>query len=211
MDIAVFLDIHWLDMAVKGGGVMIPIFLLSMFSLYLFVERYLYIRQVTESGDLAGSVKLCIEQENLQAALALCKTSNTALARMLEQGMRNMGKSIPEIEKNIEAAGNIEVGKMTQNLGYLGIVAGIAPMLGFVGTILGVIKIFYSISVTENISVGSISGGLYEKMITSGAGLLVGMLAYAGYHFLHMKIEKFALRAEMAVLGFINSLQNVPV
>jgi biopolymer transport protein ExbB len=102
----------------------------------------------------------------------------------------------------MERAGNIEVGQMEQKLGQLGLIAGIAPTLGFIGTISGVIKIFYSISVTEDISIGNISGGLYEKMISSGAGLLVGIIAYSAYHLLNGRIDDFAL----AILLFVYSL-----
>ena len=93
-------------------------------------------------------------------------------------------------------------------MGYLGIIAGIAPMLGFIGTISGIIRIFYDISLSDNISVGIIAGGLYEKMITSGAGLIVGVIAYSGYHLLNMGIERFTLRLEMAAFDFMEVLQK---
>lgn len=105
-------------------------------------------------------------------------------------------------------AADIEIGQMEKHLGHLGLIAGIAPTLGFIGTISGVIKIFYSISVTENISIGNISGGLYEKMISSGAGLIVGIIAYSAYHLLNGKIDNFALKVQKQILEFVNIIQR---
>ena len=103
---------------------------------------------------------------------------------------------------------NIEIGKMEKSLGHLGLIAGIAPTLGFIGTISGVIKIFYSISITENVSIGNISGGLYEKMICSGTGLIVGIVAFAAYHLLNGMIDSFALNVQKVNLEFVNIIQR---
>jgi biopolymer transport protein ExbB len=108
----------------------------------------------------------------------------------------------------MERAANIEIGYMEKKLGQLGLIAGIAPTLGFIGTISGVIKIFYSISVTEDISIGNISGGLYEKMISSGAGLIVGIIAYSAYHLFNGKIDAFSLDIQKQVLEFVNIIQR---
>ena len=108
----------------------------------------------------------------------------------------------------MERAANIEVGEMEKKLGHLGLIAGIAPTLGFIGTISGVIKIFYSISQTEDISIGNISGGLYEKMISSGAGLVVGIIAYSAYHLFNGKIDSFVLSIQRQVLEFVNIIQR---
>ena len=108
----------------------------------------------------------------------------------------------------MERAANIEIGQMEHKLGILGLIAGIAPTLGFIGTISGVIKIFYSISVTENISIGNISGGLYEKMISSGSGLIVGIIAYSAYHLFNGKIDTFSLTIQKQVLEFVNIIQR---
>ena len=113
-----------------------------------------------------------------------------------------------EIESNMDKVVNIEIGKMESKLGHLGLIAGIAPTLGFIGTISGVIKIFYSISITENVSIGNISGGLYEKMISSGSGLVVGIIAYAVYHILNGMIDKYALQVQKMNLEFVNLIQR---
>jgi biopolymer transport protein ExbB len=108
----------------------------------------------------------------------------------------------------MEKTANIEIAQMERGLGYLGLISGIAPILGFIGTISGVIKIFYSISVTENISIGNISGGLYEKMISSGAGLVVGVVAYSAYHLFNMMIDNFSLKVQKQILEVINIIQS---
>jgi biopolymer transport protein ExbB len=108
----------------------------------------------------------------------------------------------------MEKMANIEIGKMEKNMGHLGLIAGIAPTLGFIGTISGVIKIFYSISITENVSIGNISGGLYEKMISSGSGLIVGIIAFTGYHLLNGMIDNYALAIQKVNLEFLNLIQR---
>jgi biopolymer transport protein ExbB len=113
---------------------------------------------------------------------------------------------VKDIETMMESSANIEVAEMEKNTGYLGIIASIAPMVGFIGTISGVIRIFYNISLSDNISIGVISGGLYEKMITSGAGLIVGVLAYSGYHYLHLKIQRFTLQVQKDAYEFMRSI-----
>jgi biopolymer transport protein ExbB len=108
----------------------------------------------------------------------------------------------------MEKVANIEIGKMEKNIGHLGLIAGIAPTLGFIGTISGVIKIFYMISITENVSIGNISGGLYEKMISSGSGLIVGIIAFTGYHLLNGMIDNFALAIQKINLEFVKLIQS---
>jgi biopolymer transport protein ExbB len=127
---------------------------------------------------------------------------------MLQKGLLRIGKPIKEIEGAIENVGKLEVAKLEKNISVLGIIAGIAPMLGFVGTISGVIKIFYNISLTDNISMGSIAGGLYEKMITSAAGLIVGILAYIAHHILNLMVDKIILKLETESIDFIDLLEE---
>jgi biopolymer transport protein ExbB len=108
----------------------------------------------------------------------------------------------------MESSANIEISRMEKNIGYLGVIAGIAPMLGFIGTIAGVIHIFYNISMTDNISIGIIAGGLYQKMVSSGTGLIVGVISYCFYHYLHIQIDKFSARLQSENLDFLKSLQK---
>ncbi|MNL33491.1 Biopolymer transport protein ExbB [compost metagenome] len=145
---------------------------------------------------------------NIELARTIVERSDTAAANILKEGVMVIGRPIAEIESNMDRAADIEIGEMERRLGHLGLIAGIAPTLGFIGTISGVIKIFYSISVTENISIGNISGGLYEKMISSGSGLIVGIIAYSAYHLLNGKIDDFALKIQKQILEFVNIIQR---
>jgi biopolymer transport protein ExbB len=202
-------QLNLLQLIMKGGWVMYPILILSIMAFYIFFERYFTLRKaIKDESSLLMQVRELIKQGNLNAALALCKQSNTPISRMLQKGLLRIGKPIKEIEGAIENVGKLEVAKLEKNISVLGIVAGIAPMLGFVGTISGVIKIFYNISLSDNISMGSIAGGLYEKMITSAAGLIVGILAYVGHHILNLMVDKIILKLETESIDFIDLLEE---
>jgi len=197
------------DLLVKGGVVMIPIALLSVLAVYFFFERLIAITKAGRSdSNFFNTIKELIYDVKLDAAKALCKSTNTPVSRMVEKGIERIGKPINEIEKSIENVGRFEISKLEKNLKILGIVAGMAPMLGFIGTIIGVIKIFYDISLSENITIGVIASGLYVKMITSAAGLIVGILAYAGYHYLNILLDKVIFRLEDSSLEFMDLIQK---
>ena len=197
------------DLILKGGVIMVPIGILSVVAVYIIIERYLYIQKAGRvDSNLLRGIEDAMNNGNVQTATSLCKSNNSSIARILEWGLNRVGRPIKDVENALEAAGNIEIARMNNKLAYLGVIAGIAPMLGFVGTIIGVIKIFYEISLSDNISIGTISEGLYVKMITSCAGLIVGIVAYAGFHFITIKIDKFTLKAETAMFDFMNLLHN---
>jgi biopolymer transport protein ExbB len=188
------------ELLIKGGFIMIPILLLSVISIYFFVERYIYIRRNAVIDENLVS-NIISELKNRKAEIPEVKSSDntTSLGRILESGLSQSGKSAAEIEKYMESSANMEISEMEKNTGYLGIIAGIAPMLGFIGTISGVIKIFYNISLADNISIGIIAGGLYQKMICSGTGLIVGVIAYSCYHYLQMMIDRFSINMQRQV------------
>ncbi|MBD2701048.1 MotA/TolQ/ExbB proton channel family protein [Spirosoma sp. BT702] len=197
------------DLVAKGGWVMVPIAFLFFATLYLIFERYFVIRSQTKTDvGLIDNIRDMIAQGNIKSAESFAKNQRTALGRVFEKAIGRIGSPIRDIESTIETVGQIELSRLERNMGYLGIIAGIAPMLGFIGTISGIIRIFYDISLSDNISVGIIAGGLYEKMITSGAGLIVGVIAYTGYHLLNMMIERFTLSLEMNAFEFIEVLQK---
>lgn len=182
------------ELLMKGGFIMIPILLLSLISIYFFIERFTYIRKTSAiDKNLVKNVIIDIRNNKREEALLRIKNSNTSLGRILESGFNQPGKSPADVEKYMESTANLEISIMEKNTGYLGIIAGIAPMLGFIGTISGVIKIFYNISLADNISIGIIAGGLYQKMICSGSGLIVGVIAYTCYHYLQMMIDRFSI------------------
>lgn len=197
----------WFELLTKGGIIMIPIVLLSFFSIYLFIERFSYISKAAVIDNrLFDSVITELKDGHLDRAMIHSQKDNTSAGRILESGLSRIGRSMQEIESSLESATNLEITKMEKNTGYLGIVAGVAPMLGFIGTISGVIKIFYSISLSDNISIGIISGGLYQKMICSGAGLIVGVVAYSAYHVLQMKIDRYTIALQERLLNFLKNI-----
>lgn len=200
------------SLLMKGGVVMIPILLLSLASFYILIERYLYIRAATQGRkDLMPQIKKYLHAGDIKGAKMLADQESSSAGKIILSGLEHVGKPIKEIETMMESATNIEIAEMEKNLGYLGIIAGIAPMLGFIGTISGIIKIFYNISLSDNISIGIIAGGLYEKMITSGSGLVVGVIAYASYHFLQQKITRFSLRIQKDAFEFMRSILSPAV
>jgi biopolymer transport protein ExbB len=197
------------DLVAKGGWVMVPIAFLFFAALYLMFERYFVIRSQTKAdANFIDNIRDMVAQGNIKSAESFAKNQRTAMGRVFEKAIGRIGSPIREIESTIETVGQIELSRLERNMGYLGIIAGIAPMMGFIGTISGIIRIFYDISLTDNISVGIIAGGLYEKMITSGAGLIVGVIAYTCYHLLNMMIERFTLALEVNAFEFIEVLQK---
>lgn len=197
------------DLIVKGGWVMLPIGILAVIGLVIFFERYFTIRKASKNeSNLMIQVRSSIVSGNLASAVSICRNSNSPLGRMLQKGLLRIGRPIKDIEGAIENVGKLEVSKLEKNIGILGIVAGIAPMFGFLGTIFGVIKIFFDISKTDNFSISTISGGLYVKMITSAAGLTVGIVAYVGYHILNMMVERVILSLETDAIEFIDLLEE---
>jgi biopolymer transport protein ExbB len=195
------------ELLMKGGVIMVPIILLSLFSIYLFIERYIYIRNSTRIDDnlIKGIINELVNKKP-ENAIILARKNPSAAGRILETGLSQFGKPVREVENYMESASNLEISMMEKNTGYLGIIAGVAPMLGFIGTISGVIKIFYNISLADNISIGIIAGGLYQKMICSGTGLIVGVIAYTAYHFLQMMIDRYTITLQKQVLGILKVL-----
>ena len=201
--------INILDMLIKGGPIMIPIALCSIIAVYIMIERYFSIKKKFKINDnFMSSIKDNVVNGNIAAALNLCRTNPTPVARMVEKGLIRIGKPLKDIEASMENVGNLEISKAEKNLGVLGIIAGVAPMLGFIGTIMGVITIFHSIAATDNFSIAIVAGGLYQKMITSLAGLTVGVFAYFGYHILMMMVDRLTFRIEAAVIEFVDILQE---
>src|ERR1700760_1765402 len=202
-------DLRFGDLLIKGGWIMLPIGLLAVLGLVIFFERYFTIRKASkDESNLMSQVRTSILTGKLESAVAISRNSNSALGRMLQKGLLRIGRPIKEIEGAIENVGKIEVSKLEKNITILGIIAGIPPMFVFLGTIYGVIKIFYDISKTDNISMGVISGGLYVKMVTSAAGLMVGIIAYVCYHILNMMVDKVILKLETDAIEFIDLLEE---
>ncbi len=197
------------DMVVKGGIIMIPIALLFIIAIYVFIERLMTITKASKSDDnFMLAVKDHISNGNIQAARSFCKGYSNPVARVIEKGVSRIGKPIKDIERSMENVAKLEVYKMERFLNILAIVAGIAPMFGFLGTIAGMMKIFDEIKMTDNLSIGSIAGGINVKMITSAAGLIVGIFAFVCYNSLNALIDRVVNKIESASFEFIDLLQE---
>ena len=202
-------EISAIDFLMKGGVFLIPIVLLLFYTTYVGVERFLYTRRMTKQNMLLlGELQTQLNTGNMQGALDVVNRDQTSFGSVVKEGVQSIGRPIPQIEANMEKVANIEIGKMEKNINHLGLIAGIAPTLGFIGTISGVIKIFYSISISENVSIGNISGGLYEKMISSGSGLVVGIIAFTAYHLLNGLIDNYALAIQKINLEFVKLISS---
>jgi biopolymer transport protein ExbB len=196
-----------LSMLQKGGLIMIPLALLSLTAVYLFVERFLYIRSASKSDQrLLDSITDNLTKYNVDGALAMCKMSPTPMARILEKGISRIGAPMRDLESAMESMARIEITYMEKNLGILGAIATIAPMLGFLGTVTGMIRTFFNISLYKNISIDIIAGGIYEKMITSATGLVVGITAYIFYTLINNMIERCVSKMEITSLNFLDIL-----
>jgi len=198
-----------IDIIMKGGVIMIPIGILSIVAVYVFIERYFSIRRYISSDvNFMNNIHEFILNGRTDSALTLCRNTEKPIARMIEKGISRLGKPIKEIEESIEIAGKFEVYDMEKNIQILAVIAGIAPMFGFLGTIIGVIKIFYNISMTSDVSIGTVSAGLYTKMVSSASGLIVGIVAYIGYHWLNIILNKAIHQLEWNAMNFIDLLKS---
>ena len=197
------------DLMTKGGWVMIPLGILLAVTIFIIFERWLAINsngKIEES--FIDNIKDFVKQGNVKSAESLCRNQRSAAGRVFEKAVGRIGYSIRDIESTIENAAQLETAKLESNLAYLGVIAGVAPMLGFVGTISGIINIFYSIAQENSFEIKTIAGGMYEKMVTSGSGLIVGLIAYMGYNLLQMKLDRFALKMQAAAFDFLDILQK---
>ncbi len=197
--------VNFFSLLMKGGVMVIPILLLLFFTLYVIIERAMYYKKVMKHSEtLMSDLSHQVSTGKIESAQMTAARAGTAEGNILEHGVGMLGRPMGEIEGMMEKATNLEIGLMEKKLGWLGLVAGIAPILGFIGTIAGVITIFYDISIKKEITIDTVSAGLYQKMISSGLGLIVGVIAYAAYHYFNMMIDGFALRIQKHVIKFVN-------
>ena len=202
-------DVPVIDLLMRGGLIMIPLVALSLLSLYIIFERYFTIRKAAGDPDsFMANIRALMVKGDLAGAKLLCAQTASPLARMVEKGLRRIGLPLKEIETSVENVGKIEIARLEKNISILGIIAGIAPMIGFVGTIIGVIKIFYSIAATKEFGIPQVADGLYVKLVTSATGLIVGIIAHVGYHWLSILVERMVFRMENSAIEFMDILQD---
>ncbi len=197
------------DLLQKGGWIMYPLYLLLVSAIFVFFERWIAIKKASRIEDnFMNIIRDNILSGNVTAARNIAKNTNNPVARMIDKGIQRIGKPIDAIEKSMENVGKLEMYKMERNLSILSLIAGIAPMFGFLGTIVGMVQLFYGIASTGEYTLSNIAGGIYVKMITSASGLIIGLIAYIGYNFLSTQIDKTANKMESASADFIDMLQE---
>ena len=197
------------DLVMQGGWTMIPLGILSIMTIYIFVERYLMIQKALKGErSFMTKVKEYLVDGKIDAAQALCAQTNNPAARMVEKGISRIGKPMKDIVSSIENVGKLEIYDLEKRLGFLATVAGAAPMIGFLGTTLGMVKTFHAMKFTASIELQSISGGIMEAMVTTVAGLIVGIIAFMAYNFMVSKVDKVIHHMEGASIEFLDLLNE---
>lgn len=193
----------------KGGVMMIPLAVLLVLTIYVTIERLLIISRASKRNhSFLPSLSAMIKKGDLDAAKALCKNESSPIGTMIEKGVSRIGQSASDIRESMTEAAQVDLGRLEKNLGILNITGRIAPMFGFIGTIIGVITIFYSIAIAKTVEIEVISKGLYEKMISSGSGLIVGVIAFIAYHWLNARIDRLAHKMEEDKVAFMDILNE---
>lgn len=203
-------SISVLDLAMKGGIMMIPLALMWVAAIYLFVERLLTINKANlDAEPFMNKVKELVLRNDINGAKLLCVQSRTPVARMIEKGVSRIGSPLKNIEASIENVGKLEIFKLEKNLSTLATISGAAPMIGFLGTVIGMVQAFISIAQEEgSVSPKLLSNGIYEAMITTVGGLIVGILAYLAYNYLVTRVAKVIHKMEYTTIDFIDLLQE---
>jgi biopolymer transport protein ExbB len=204
------IEVSLLDLLKFGGWWMIPLLLLFVIAVYIFIERYQLIQQANKNPkDLISEVEANVRAGDIERAKRACESKNTPFARMLLKGLQRLGNPLPDIAAAIENEGKLEVARLEKKVAFLATIAGAAPMLGFLGTVSGMILAFMKISYLEgNVNPSDLAEGIYQAMITTAVGLMVGIPAYVGYNLLTSMIESVIFKMESTTTGFIDLLQE---
>lgn len=197
-----------IGMAAKGGWLMIVLFALSVVAVYLFFSRWWAIRKASDvRSDFMKDIKDYIHDGKLRSAKALCVRFDTPLSRMVFKGLSRIDKPLPDIRTAVENVGSIEVAKLEKGLPFLAAISGGAPMIGFLGTVIGMVQAFFNMSQAgNNVDISLLSDGIYTAMITTVGGLIVGIMAYFGYNYLTARISALVLRMETATVELLDAI-----
>ncbi len=203
-------SMNYIEMAKAGGLIMIPLVLLSFVAVYIFIERYLAIRRATkEDAGFMNKIKDYIHDGKIESALALCQSHDFPVSRMIEKGITRIGRPLSDVNTAIENVGNLEISRLEKSLPTLATVAGGAPMIGFLGTVIGMVKAFFDMAnAGNNIDVQLLSSGIYTAMVTTVTGLVVGIVAYFAYNILVAKVEKVVFKMEARTMEFMDLLNE---
>ncbi len=197
----------------EGGPMAIIIvgilLVLSILAIYIFVERLLTIKKAGNIDQaFMNNIKANVAAGNIAAAKALCQTTDSPVARMVEKGLMRIGKPLRDIDTAIENVGNLEVFKLEKNLSRLASIAGAAPMIGFFGTVTGMILAFYKMATEQNVTPDVLAGGIYQALITTAFGLAIGIFAFVGYNILVANVDKVIFQMERTTVEFMDLLQE---
>lgn len=200
----------WKLYMLGGLGYMIPLTVLSVVAVYIFIERYIKITTASRiDKNFMDQIQNYMLKGDIQSATTLCQQQDTPIARMVEKGIKRLGKPLRSIEVAIENEGKLELMKLEKNLAILASIAGVAPMIGFLGTVTGMITAFFQISnAGSTVDPGMLAGGIYQALITTAAGLMIGIPAYMGYNFLVTLVENVVFKMEATSIGFVDFLQE---
>lgn len=195
---------------IGGNIIMLSLFLLSVLAIYLIVERYLLIKKASRLDEnFMNRIKECVLEGRLDSAKSLCQGNESPVARMIEKGINRIGKPLKDISTAIENTGKLEIYKLEQNLATLATISGAAPMIGFLGTVIGMILAFHEMAnAGGQIDVEMLAQGIYTAMTTTVAGLIVGIVAYVGYNFLVNKVDKVVYSMEANATEFLDLLNQ---
>lgn len=202
-----------LDLIAQGGPMGIAIvgilLVLSVIALYIFIERWLTIKRAGKvDTNFINNIRASVTSGNIEGAKALCRTTDSPVARMVEKGIMRIGKPLRDIDAAIENVGNLEIFKLEKNLSTLASIAGAAPMIGFFGTVTGMIQAFYKMASEQNVTPDVLAGGIYQALITTAFGLFIGIIAFVGYNLLVASVEKVVFKMENTTVEFMDLLQE---
>ena len=204
------LNFSLIDMAMKGGWLMLPLFILSIITIYLFGMKWWAIRKATKvDPNFMKDIHDYIHDGKMKAAIAMCQQTDTPVARLVEKGIERMGRPLQDIQTAVENMGNVEVARLEKGLPMLATIAGGAPMIGFLGTVMGMVQAFFNMAQAgSNIDITLLSGGIYTAMVTTVAGLIVGIMAYFGYNFLTAQVSDVVFKMQNTTVEFMDMLHE---
>lgn len=201
-------ETNYLSLIFRGGWILVPLFILFFLSIYFIIERWITINILGKNDKIwMNRLSELVAEGKTDKSVDFCKEQSSAVSNVLKVGLENIQFSDSIIQEEMQTEARQQIAQLENRMNYLGIISSVAPMLGFLGTILGVIKIFYNTSVTADLNIGSISDGLYQKMISSGAGLFVGIVAYSGYYVLNGRIDKVVARIDKCSNDLLRSMR----
>ena len=200
----IIMESGWLGIVIVA-----VLFVLMIIAVYIFIERYLTIKAAGRvDQNFMNNIRASVSAGNIQGAKALCQTTDSPTARMVEKGLQRIGKPLKDIDAAIENVGNLEIFRLEKNLSTLASIAGAAPMIGFFGTVTGMIAAFYEMASQENVTPDVLAGGIYQALLTTAFGLFIGILAFVGYNVLVANVEKVVYNMERTTVEFMDLLQE---